>query len=150
VSDVERLLTLVNGAALHKALREQGVGVSYRTVARWIGATPSAQPPADLVPVLEAVFGIQKEAEPPDWATRLEAKVDSIHARQDTIMERQAEMADSASRQVIEVLGSPELLEWAQRIGERTAAPPSQSGEGSGGRSGGSVPGTRVLRDPEP
>jgi hypothetical protein len=147
---VERLLTLVNGAALHKALREQGVGVSYRTVARWIGATPSAKPPAEIMPALEAVLGTTKEPPRPEWAERLQATVDSIHARQDEIMARQVEMADSASRQVIEALGSPELLEWAQRIGERTAAPPSQSDEGSGGRSGGSAPGTRVLRDQEP
>jgi hypothetical protein len=143
VSDVNRLLMLVNGAALHKALREQGVGVSYRTVARWIGATPSAQPPAELMPVLEAVFGITKEAAPPDWAERLEAKVDSILANQNVVGETYA-------RQVIEALGSPDLLEWAQRIGERTAVPPSQSDEGSGGRSGGAAPGTRALRDQEP
>lgn len=101
MSDVERLLTLVNGAALHKALREQGVGVSYRTVARWIGATPSAKPPAELMPALEVVFGTTKEAAPPDWAERL---------------------ADMAAEAAVTRLVPPDLLEQVPELFQRIEA----------------------------
>jgi hypothetical protein len=139
-------LSVFEAKALALALTEHGHSVSERTVQRWKSGTTKPKP-QDIDAIRRLVGATEKE---PPWVGRLQQTVDSIHARQDEIMDRQAEIADSASRKLIEALGSPELLEWAQRIGERTAVPPSQSDEGSGGRSGGAAPGTRVLRDQEP
>jgi hypothetical protein len=136
VSDVNRLLTLVNGAALHKALREQGVGVSYRTVARWIGATPSAKPPAELMPALEAVLGTTKEAAPPEWAERLQATVDAIHARQDQIMERQGMVANGATQRLIEALAPLDRLQNSLDFLERLEEQLPPLGEGAHEESG--------------
>jgi hypothetical protein len=145
------VLTYANRAAVARALTERGYSVSKMQVNRWAGG---AEMPTIAARMILELFlhgpDMPKEPLQPEWVERLQQTVDSIHARQDEIMARQAEMADSASRQVIEALGSPELLEWAQRIGERTAVPPSQSDEGSGDRSGGAAPGTRARRDLEP
>ena len=67
VADVDRLLALANGAALHKALVAQGVGVSYRNVARWVGPKRK-QPPADLVEPILGAFGLGHEETPPEPA----------------------------------------------------------------------------------
>jgi predicted GTPase len=138
------VLTYANRAAVARALTERGYSVSKMQVNRWAGG---AEMPTIAARMILELFlhgpDMPKEAAPPEWAERLEAKVDSILANQNVVGETYA-------RQVIEALGSPDLLEWAQRIGERTAVPPSQSDEGSGDRSGGAAPGTRALRDPEP
>jgi len=71
---VNALLALANGAALHKALSRQKLGVSYRTVARWVGEHPDAKPPPAVVPHILKAFGIpetEKEALRPEWAEGL-------------------------------------------------------------------------------
>ena len=96
-----------------------------QTLKRWRDA---GIPPDRLEDVLDAVAGIlpntTKEAAPPEWAERLIRKVDSIYARQDTILERQIEMARRASRSVIEALGSPEIQAMRQEIDALRTEPP--------------------------
>jgi hypothetical protein len=123
VSDVERLLTLVNGAALHKALREQGVGVSYRTVARWIGATPSAKPPAEIMPALEAVLGTTKEPPRPEWAERLLTAVDSVLANQSKIIAEQQRTAESVAP-LDRLLNVEGLRDWLEGMPQPSDADP--------------------------
>lgn len=64
VTRMERLLTLSNGAALHRALKAAGAPVGYRTVARWVGDEPESKPDPELLPYLERVFGITKDGLP--------------------------------------------------------------------------------------
>lgn len=107
MTDVSRVLTLVNGSALHKALREAGVGVSYRTVARWVGPTPTAKPPADVMPYIEAAMGITKES-PPAWAEGL---------------------AQEAAEAAIRRLVTPEMMDAARRLlALLEDTPPQQNG----------------------
>lgn len=76
-----------------------------------------------------------KEAAPPEWAERLEAKVDAIYARQ-------TEVADSASRHVIEALADPERLEWVERLAAMIRAESATpSSEASDDPPGTGVPG---------
>lgn len=145
------MLRVFEAKALAAALTEAGYSVSERTVQRWkAGQTHPKPQDIRAIRVLVGSLDVTKEAEPPDWATRLQETVDSILANQSTIMARQAQMGETYAKQVIEALGSPELLEWAQRIGERTAVPPSQSDEGSAGQTGGAAPGTGARQDQEP
>lgn len=111
-----QLLTLCNGAALHKALRAQGLGVSYRTVARWIGDEPESKPPADVLPYIERVFGLRTAEEPtePSWVGRLEAKLDELVATKQR-------MRDETVEKVFEAL-DPERIGRATQLLERLEA----------------------------
>jgi hypothetical protein len=137
-------LSVFEAKALALALTEHGHSVSERTVQRWKSGTTKPKP--QDIRAIRALVGsldIQKEAAPPDWAERLEAKVDSILERQDVVGETYA-------RQVIEALATPELMEWQQRIAKYLAALPSPSDEAPADSGGAPAPGAGVRRAPEP
>ena len=83
-----------------------------------------------------------KEAAPPEWAERLEQKVDAIYERQNTV-------AATASRQVIEALADPERLAWVERLAAMIqGASPSTSSEGSDDPRDTEAPGGASTADP--
>lgn len=86
VTDVDRLLALANGAALHKALVKEVPTAKYRTVARWVGARRQ-QPPAEMIPAILRAFGLdpdtQEEAAPPAWVERLLGGVMALETNAD-------------------------------------------------------------------
>lgn len=61
--------------------------------------------------VLEFGPGTKKPAAEPRWVRRLEKKLDEIHARQDTIMARQAEVAKEATASLTKTLAPLARLE---------------------------------------
>lgn len=88
--DVNRLLALANGAALHKELQKRQAGVSYRTVARWIGEHPDMSPPAAMVPLILDAFGLppQTEAPVPEWVRGLvDELVAEVRMNRDAILQ---------------------------------------------------------------
>lgn len=124
--DVSRLLTLVNGAALHKALKAQGERVSYRTVARWVGPAPELRPPPEMYAAILKAAGVQTEEAPrPVWAEGLE---------------------DAIAEAVVMRLGTPDALvdQLESRLAELgllpDEAPPEESSTPPGGGGTGRLP----------
>lgn len=130
--DVDRLLALANGAALHKALVKRGVAVSYRTVARWIGAQPQLKPPAEMVdPILQA-FGVGEiETAPAWWAEAAEALVDQIEER---MMPTNGELAvpEDLVRAVAQSLADE--LGLSQPLDDEDTAADTPASQGAGRR----------------
>ena len=125
VSDVLQLLRLGNRRLIARELTTRGYPVSGETLNRWV--RQSAEVPEPAARYISELFGVDttKEAPRPKWAEELIRKVDSIYARQDTILERQIEMARRASRSVIDALASPEVREMRDELDAlRSAQPP--------------------------
>lgn len=133
-TDAERMRELLRYANYAKVAEE--LGVHRATVARW--AAGESVPSWAVRAVERLIVGERKETAPPDWAERLERKMDEIRANQDTI-------ADQASRRIIEALAPPELLRAAALLRERQAELPRQ---GAGSPPSGASP--LVPDRPEP
>jgi transcriptional regulator with XRE-family HTH domain len=108
------------------------LGVSRTAVWRWSqgkAVTPGAvtRVQALLRPDLPDTT---KEAAEPLWAQRLIAKVDQVY-------QTQVELADAASRRVIEALAPDDLRQAALEADARLAAELEQSRRKSGERAGG-------------
>lgn len=104
VADVNQLLALANGAALHKALLKEVPTAKYRTVARWVGAKRQ-QPPAEMVPAILRAFGIETEKEaPPPWARELTGELlDEIKENRRAVLEAiQANLAAELAKYGLE------------------------------------------------
>ena len=99
---------------LHEALTGKGYDVSLRTVRRWIEG--EAAPNAAWQRAIAEVIGAT-EKEPP-WVGRLQEKVDSIHARQDKIMEGQTRTAKDATDRLTRALAPLERLEDVEWIAD--------------------------------
>ena len=157
-SDADRarsLLAYANYAKVAGALL-----VSRATVADWAkGKSVTPYRLRQLEQLLRPDLDIAK-APPPDWARALQETVDSIHARQDTIMARQGAVADTATQKVIEALADPERLAWVERAvaairdeshrqsAEASDGPPASGAPGTAGP-GGPASGSSLARDSE-
>jgi len=112
--DVQRLLALANGAALHKALRDAGYPAKYRTVARWV---QTRQVPPDMEQAVLEAFGLgQAETPPPWWAEASGQLVDQIEGR----MKSTAVLADPVAEALAAAI-VPDVVRALRQSGE--AAP---------------------------
>lgn len=126
------VLTYANRAAVARALTERGYTVSKMQVNRWAGG--AEMPPIAARMILELFLHgpeMPKEAAPPEWAERLQATVDSIHARQDEIMARQGAVASGATQRLIEALAPLDRLQNSLDFLERLEEQMPLLGEGA-------------------
>ena len=90
---------------------------SYSTVRRWVeGKAPIPHWAAVTIAAI-AEFPADAEKEPP-WVGRLQETVDSIHARQDKIMEGQTRTAKDATDRLTRALAPLERLEDVEWIAD--------------------------------
>jgi hypothetical protein len=141
------LLKYANRAKVATALTESGYPVTRMTVNRWAAG---GEMPGIAQRMVLALFGHTRATKepPPEWARAIQSKLDAIYDRQDTIMARQAVVADTATQRVIEALTDPERLEWAERIAgairdesqkpvaEGSDDPPASGAQGGAGPAG--------------
>ena len=120
-------LDLFSQQRLHEALEAGGYKVSHRTVRRWVEG--DAIPDAAWTRAILDVMGITKEAAPPEWAERLEAKVDQL---------------------VIGAIVDPEHREVVRRLAARLGVLPKPSSEGFDDLPGTGAPGGAAPTALEP
>ena len=159
MSRVHDVLRWANRREVAREVTARGYRVSGETLNRWV--RDEQEFPAIVERIVFELFTISGHSETaPPWAERLQQTVDSIHERQDIIMARQGQMADSATQKVIEALADPERLAWAERIAaairdesQRQSAEVSDGPPGTGAP-GGAGPlrptlGSSLARDSE-
>jgi hypothetical protein len=142
------LLAYANRQKVADALTEHGYAVTRMTVNRW---ARGGEMPGIAARMILELFGHSPDTTkqpPPEWARAMQSKLDAIYDRQDTIMARQAVVADTATQRVIEALTDPERLEWAERIAgairdesqkpvaEGSDDPPASGAQGGAGPAG--------------
>lgn len=128
MSRVHDVLRWANRRAVAEEVTRRGYRVSGETLNRWV--RDGKEFPAIVERIVFDLFTIgepQTEAAPPDWAERLEAKVDAIHTRQDTIMSGQRAVASEAVAALTKALTPLERLEDVEWIADaiRRARPPT-------------------------
>jgi hypothetical protein len=111
-------LSIFEAKALADALTRSGHSVSERTAQRW--KKGETQPKPQDVRAILALLGTTKEAAPPEWAERLQERVDSIY-------ERQIQVGQDMAGKVIEALAPLERLQAVEQLAEwlATLPPPS-------------------------
>jgi hypothetical protein len=123
-------LRVFEAKALAAALTEAGHSVSERTVQRWKAGVTKPKP-QDIRAIRHLLdVETQRSAAPPHWAERLIEMVDQVY-------QTQVELADAASRRVIEALAPDDLRQAALEADARLAAELEQSRRKSGERAGG-------------
>jgi hypothetical protein len=126
------LLAYANRQKVADALTEHGYAVTRMTVNRWARGSEMPEIAARMILDLFGHTPETRKQPPPEWARVMQATLDSVHQRQDIIMARQGQVADSASQRIIEALADPERLAWVERmVAEIQAASRTQSDEGS-------------------
>lgn len=114
-----------------------------QTLKRW---RDGGIPPDRIDDVLEAVREVlpntTKEPPEPDWVGRLDEKVDSILANQQTIIARQGTVGQEMAGKVIEALAPLERLQAVEQLAEWLATLPPPSVEAPHDSPDTEVPGT--------
>jgi hypothetical protein len=113
-------LSIFEAKALADALTRSGHSVSERTAQRW--KKGETQPKPQDVRAILALLGTTKEAAPPEWAERLQERVDSIY-------ERQIQVGQDMAGKVIEALAPLERLQAVEQLAEWLATLPPPSSE---------------------
>jgi hypothetical protein len=113
-------LSIFEAKALADALTRSGHSVSERTAQRW--KKGETQPKPQDVRAILALLGTTKGAAPPEWAERLQERVDSIY-------ERQIQVGQDMAGKVIEALAPLERLQAVEQLAEwlATLPPPSDA-----------------------
>lgn len=127
VTRVHELLKWASKRQVAREITRRGYKVSGETLNRWV--RENEEIPAIVQRLVLELYGLPdttKEAEPPSWATRLMERVDAIHARQDTIMARQGQVASEATEALTKALaplGRLADVEWLASELERAPQP---------------------------
>jgi hypothetical protein len=117
---MHRLLKWANKREVARELSRRGFDVSGETLNRWV--RDEREFPAVVERMVLDMYGIAgttKEAAPPEWAERLQERVDSIYARQDVIMERQGKVGQDMAGKVIEALAPLDRLRRVPELERR-------------------------------